>query len=66
MTIPTIEANEADNKCCPELTVAECANTKEHRHLICGFSEMLISNKTARELCIANFKECVNMTMEAN
>lgn len=67
MTMPVIKENNKENICCPNFRVLECADTQEHRHLICGYSNIPISNETTRNLCIGlGFKECINMTIEAS
>jgi hypothetical protein len=67
MTIPTTKANDKDNICCPDLEKATCAESNEHCHLVCGFSDTPISNDTARDLCIGQgFNECVNRRLEAS
>ncbi len=55
-----------NNICCPELEIAEC-EFDEHRHLFCGFSKATLSNSTIKEICIGyNFKNCVNMRIDAS
>ena len=47
------------NKCCPLLAVLDCADTEEHKHLICSDSNAVISNDTVRELCLGDYSKCV-------
>ena len=49
----------AENKCCPFLDTAGCADTEEHRHLICAFSNTAIANSTIVDLCLGDFSKCV-------
>lgn len=58
MTMPAYK--DSENVCCPDLMIAECADTKEHNHLVCGFSKAIISNKTVKEVCIGDFDKCIN------
>jgi len=58
--------SDKDNICCPELLVVECSDTKEHCHLVCGYSKAILTNNTIKDLCIGeDFKKCINMRMEA-
>ena len=50
---------ESVNVCCPFLTVADCADTEEHKHLVCTDSNAVISNDTVRELCLGDYSKCV-------
>ena len=51
--------NTQANICCPNLEVIECADTKEHKHLVCGFSHAILVNQTIIEMCIGNHEKCV-------
>jgi hypothetical protein len=52
--------SDKENACCPELCVVDCADTQEHKHLLCGFSNTILTNQTIRNLCIENFGMCVS------
>ena len=57
-------AKEQDNNiCCPHFRIGECEETSKHCHLICGFSNTPLSNRTAKEVCIGeNFRHCINIS----
>lgn len=63
----TKSKSDSDNICCPNLKIADCTETNEHCHLVCGYSNTPLTNKTVKELCIGhNFSNCINMKMEAS
>jgi hypothetical protein len=54
---------DSDNICCPYLTVIECGNTDEHKHLFCiqrttCHGQKLMPNSTVKNLCLEDFKTC--------
>ena len=58
-----IMKKQQENICCPNLMIIKCTDTQEHKHLICGDNEAIISNETAKDLCIDDYKKCVlNLT----
>lgn len=48
-----------ENVCCPELQIADCADTDEHKHLMCGYSNTVITNKIVKDICVGNFDKCL-------
>lgn len=51
--------SEDENVCCPDLDIIDCADTDEHRHLMCSYSSALLENGTVKQYCLENFKGCV-------
>lgn len=51
--------NEVDNVCCPELEVIACADSDDHKHLICGDSKAILSNNTIIDMCIKDHHKCL-------
>lgn len=49
----------ADNNCCPKLLIVDCADTDEHKHLVCGFSKAILENSTVCEFCVGGYESCV-------
>jgi len=52
------------NVCCPSLLVVPCGDTKEHCHLMCGYSKAILQNSTVKTRCIGNHNSCVLNIME--
>lgn len=46
---------EEINVCCPYFRTLPCADTKEHRHIICKLSRDLITNSETIFKCISNY-----------
>lgn len=40
--------------CCPNLRTIKCADTKDHRHLVCRLTSQPISNSIVKAKCITN------------
>lgn len=58
----TTNENKDINICCPNLEVVTYGDTKDHCHLVCTFSNTVLSNDTIINLCIGNnFNNCVNL-----
>lgn len=55
---------EMENVCCPYFTVIDCADTEEHKHILCAASGTVISNETGKNYCIGNFRGCVSFRMD--
>ena len=53
------KAEDTDNVCCPDLMVVKCGGIGKHRHLVCGGSTTVISNKIVKEQCIGNYESCI-------
>lgn len=49
----------AENVCCPELVVVDCADTDEHKHLVCSYSGAILDNETVIDICIRDHSKCV-------
>ena len=55
----TIANDRQDNVCCHDLDVVDCADTIEHKHLVCRFSNAILSNDTIKKTCIGNHNQCI-------
>jgi len=42
------------NCCCPYFGVAKCADTEEHRHIVCGAKEDVIANDYVSLYCVTD------------
>jgi hypothetical protein len=52
---------DKENVCCSKLCIVDCADTKEHCHLLCGYSNTVLTNLTIKNLCIGDsFKTCIH------
>lgn len=54
-----VEVKDQDNVCCPELKIIPCGDTKEHCHLICGYSKAILPIDTVKTQCIGDFSKCI-------
>jgi len=53
-----------ENVCCPKLMVVDCADTAEHKHLVCNYSKAILDNDTVIKICIKNHGKCVLLNTE--
>ena len=53
---------DSTNVCCPDLAVASCADTEEHKHLVCGDSGAVLGNSTIASICLGKWRGCVLWT----
>ena len=54
-----VTEKKGENVCCPELMVVDCADTDEHKHLVCGYSRAILDNETVIEVCIRDHHKCI-------
>lgn len=57
----TEKRESIENICCPYLSIVECADTGEHKHLLCSQMKTPIPNDRVTTWCVSNYKwrECV-------
>jgi hypothetical protein len=50
-----------ENICCPYLKIVNCADTEEHKHLLCEHMRQPIPNHRITTWCVSNHKwrQCV-------